>query len=663
VKVKHAFFGALSSFVFVIGACSSSDEPTTRPLGAGCSLASDCQDPLVCAYQRCHSQCASTKDCPVGQRCVGSNFPKLGICLLPDEDTCKKNSDCAAPLVCGRRDFCEEQCATDRDCLADQTCAQGSCADPLLLADSGTGDAGKEGDRCRYSSDCALPLRCISGACAPECNVDLDCRSYEVCDAKVCKLRGGVGDGGTDATVDTSPPPDTLIDSSADSFADAGSDSTLDVPADAPDGYGKGCVYASECDPALTCRSGICREECLAKADCPPSLDCVAGRCKVLSDACVPNTCTSLGLECDSVSDGCGGTLWCGSCETGTCGGGGIPGKCGTGVCTPKTCVDAKKNCGFISNGCGKTIGCGTCATTEWCADNVCVTKSVITSCASGAPGAGPSCGASGDDCCASPLVPGGSYYRMNDSTLPASVSAFRLDRYEVTYGRFRVFMAAGKGTQASPPAKDAGAHPLITGSGWDPLWNTSLPVDTATLKSIVSGVGWKEIPPDSLYETRAILAVSWYLAVAFCAWDGGRLPTEAEWNYAAAGGSEQRIYPWSSPPSSTTITSTHAVYCGGWSCDPINVGLAPAGISRWGQMDLAGNAREWVLDRYNSAIAAGPCIDCANLSSGLGRAIRGGASNDGPPGIKTTARTGIGEADYAFYKLNNVGFRCARDP
>ena len=61
--------------------------------------------------------------------------------------------------------------------------------------------------------------------------------------------------------------------------------------------------------------------------------------------------------------------------------------------------------------------------------------------------------------------------------------------------------------------------------------------------------------------ESLPINCITWYEAFAFCAWDGGFLPTEAEWNYAAAGGSEQRAYPWSNPPTSTTIDCSHANY------------------------------------------------------------------------------------------------------
>ncbi len=282
------------------------------------------------------------------------------------------------------------------------------------------------------------------------------------------------------------------------------------------------------------------------------------------------------------------------------------------------------------------------------------------------------------EDCCDSRLVTGGSYLRSydgidyTDDSYPATVSDFYLDRFEVTVGRFRAFVQSGAGTQQNPPAPGDGAHPLIDGSGWHPEWNESLPANTAELKDALRCYEgfetWTDVPGPN--ETLPINCVSWYEAFAFCAWDGGRLPTEAEWNYAAAGGDEQRYYPWSAayPPGSTDIDYTYAVYdCAEdgspWpDCsfgDIAHVGSrSPKGDGRWGQADLVGNMWEWTLDGYENPYSIVPCNDCADLGSVSERVRRSAGFVASASGLRGAQRARSAPS----YHGSDFGPRCARN-
>ncbi len=140
--------------------------------------------------------------------------------------------------------------------------------------------------------------------------------------------------------------------------------------------------------------------------------------------------------------------------------------------------------------------------------------------------GLDPICGAgANEDCCRAEMVPGtgpgDTFYRSYDvatddhdnTSYPATVSTFVLDKYEVTIGRFRAFVNAGMGTQASPPMTGAGEHPKLPGSGWNSAWNASLAVDTAAfitaLKSRCnSSQPWTDEPGPS--ESKPMACVSW---------------------------------------------------------------------------------------------------------------------------------------------------------
>jgi formylglycine-generating enzyme required for sulfatase activity len=244
------------------------------------------------------------------------------------------------------------------------------------------------------------------------------------------------------------------------------------------------------------------------------------------------------------------------------------------------------------------------------------------------------------------------------------------LDRFEVTVGRFRQFVSAVVGGYT--PAAGAGKHSHLSSggvsgeTGWNASWNNELPNtapdwDTALSKGNAT---WTSLAGAN--ELRPMNHVNWYHAYAFCIWDGGFLPTESEWNYAAAGGSEQREYPWSNPPTSTTIDNTLAVYdcmgdgtAGCAFADILPVGSkSTPGDGRWLQSDLAGSVKEWTLDYY-VAVFPVPCVDCAQLS-GTDRVTRGGSWSDSDPDVLKSWRR---VTQPSTTTASNTGVRCAREP
>ena len=288
-------------------------------------------------------------------------------------------------------------------------------------------------------------------------------------------------------------------------------------------------------------------------------------------------------------------------------------------------------------------------------------------------------CGAGGDDdCCASSSIAGGTFYRSydqaddegsGDKSAPATVSSFRLDKYEINVGRFRAFLAAGTGARTNPPSGGEGGHPNIPGSGWSVEWSTRLMPSqsmlSAALKCHAVFATWTDEPGDN--ELRPINCITWYEAMAFCAWDGGFLPTEAEWNYAASGGGEQRAFPWSAPARSLELAPEHASYHDGTTCigdgqagcavtDLVPVGSRRAGDGRWGQSDLAGNVWEWMLDWHDDVYET-PCVDCARLNGSNFRELRGGGFLGGREYLRAGFRSYFPPA----WRLHSAGARCAR--
>ncbi|MBN1607002.1 MAG: formylglycine-generating enzyme family protein [Polyangiaceae bacterium] len=274
-----------------------------------------------------------------------------------------------------------------------------------------------------------------------------------------------------------------------------------------------------------------------------------------------------------------------------------------------------------------------------------------------------------GVSCCESLLVSGGAFERNpgGSPAYEAEVDDFCLDRFEVTVGRFRKFVAAYDAWRsAGHPEQSEGQHPQIgAGSGWKAEYDAMLPDRAVQL------TGSSRLDPGDAYQTWSddvgtaaaerlpVNSVSWYEAFAFCIWDGGGLATEAEWQYAAQGGDLNRNYPWGDNAPDPSL----AVYaCGGdgdpESCsyaDILPVGSRRLGDGYWGQSDLAGGLWEWVLDTFDEYPEA--CANCANLSDGAYRVTRGGSWHSDADSLLGRERYDYLPANRTFY----LGFRCAR--
>jgi formylglycine-generating enzyme len=287
-------------------------------------------------------------------------------------------------------------------------------------------------------------------------------------------------------------------------------------------------------------------------------------------------------------------------------------------------------------------------------------------SCQGGATGAGMHCGASGSgDCCASALVPCGSFNRNNQPTEPSAVSDYRLDTYLITVGRFRAFASAGMGTRTSPPAVGAGASPHAAGTGWDSAYSGRLVAENDAGTALATAVQCNAINQTWTAGDDALPmnCITWFEAFAFCVWDGGRLPTDLEYDYAAAGGAEQRTYSWgNTAPGPNADLAVYGCYYGGSDGGCAGVGsLAPvgsvsAGAGKWGQADLAGELWAWAFDWYKDY--TGPCYECVNLENSFVRVARGGSFTSVATSITSSYRTYYDPSTRNY----SVGARCARN-
>jgi len=160
------------------------------------------------------------------------------------------------------------------------------------------------------------------------------------------------------------------------------------------------------------------------------------------------------------------------------------------------------------------------------------------------------------------------------------------------------------------------------------------------------------------------VVGIAWDDAVDYCTWVGGRLPTEAEWEYAAKGPDELQ-YPWGNNFDGKNLNYCDSNCTESWADPNVDdgyresapVGNFPAGASWVGALDMAGNVWEWTWD-WCAGYSSDPQANPMGPESGNCKIIRGGAFGSPSSGVRTTYRL-ISDEIMPEIRHPNIGFRC----
>ena len=276
-------------------------------------------------------------------------------------------------------------------------------------------------------------------------------------------------------------------------------------------------------------------------------------------------------------------------------------------------------------------------------------------------------------------LLPGGEFLMGTDSRegYPADgegpvrkvrVNPFWIDAVAVSNARFGRFVdATGHVTEAER-------------FGWSFVFAGFLPSDFPPTRGVAGAPWWRQVygadwrHPEGRHSStddrpdHPVLHVSWNDAVAYCRWAGKRLPTEAEWEYAARGGLEQRRYPWGdrlTPDGEHRTNVWQGEFPSRNTAEDGYAGTAPVDAfppNGHGLDNMTGNTWEWCADWFSAAFhVEGPRDNPAGPPSGDWKVMRGG-SYLCHRSYCFRCRVAARSANTPDSSTGNLGFRCVRD-
>jgi len=210
---------------------------------------------------------------------------------------------------------------------------------------------------------------------------------------------------------------------------------------------------------------------------------------------------------------------------------------------------------------------------------------------------------------------------------------AYWLDEFDVTNAAFDAFTKAGGYTNNSLWSAD--------GLSWKQSNNVTKPSTKDSNNNDCTKI--------SSAPNQPRVCVNYYEAEAYAKWRSGRLPTEAEWEYAAHGIAGW-IYPWGDIFDQSRANTTENGIGKTTAVDAY-----PSGKSWVGAYDMAGNVWQWVSDWVSDTYySISPTNDPRGPSSGEYRGLRGGSFSRN----QHYARSGLRNSDYPFNRFSGLGFR-----